>query len=45
LAKHPDYQEKVSDFIQKDPLAPRRKEILDYLEREGVAGILAQYAG
>ena len=36
LAKHPDYQEKVSDFIQKDPLAPRRQEILDYLEREGV---------
>jgi len=36
LDKHPDYQEMVSEFIQKDPLAPRRQEILDCLEREGV---------
>ena len=33
LAKHPDYQRKVTEFIQKDPLAPRRKEILDCLQR------------
>jgi len=36
LAKHPDYQNKVSEFIQADPLAPRRQEILDCLERAGV---------
>jgi GT2 family glycosyltransferase len=35
LGKHPDYQRKVSEFIQMDPLAPRRTEILDYLERAG----------
>jgi GT2 family glycosyltransferase len=35
LGKHPDYQHKVSEFIQMDPLAPRRTEILDYLERAG----------
>jgi GT2 family glycosyltransferase len=35
LGKHPDYQRKVSEFIQTDPLAPRRTEILDYLERAG----------
>lgn len=45
LAKHPDYQEKVTDFIQKDPLATRRQEILDCLERGGSAGILSQYTG
>jgi len=35
-AKHPDYQQKVAEFISKDPLAPRRQEILDCLERTGV---------
>jgi len=36
LAKHPDYQRKVMEFIQTDPLAPRRQEILDCLQRAGV---------
>ena len=36
LAKHPDYLSKVSEFIQTDPLAGRRQEILDCLERAGV---------
>ena len=36
LAKHPEYQQQVAEFIQKDPLAPRRTEILDCLERSGV---------
>jgi GT2 family glycosyltransferase len=36
LAKHPDYQQKVSDFIKADPLAPRRQEILTCLERAGL---------
>ena len=36
LAKHPDYQRKVSEFIQNDPLASRREEILDCLERAGL---------
>ena len=31
-AKHPDYQSKVMEFIQTDPLAPRRQEILDCLQ-------------
>lgn len=35
LSKHPDYQRKVADFIQTDPLAPRRQEILACLERAG----------
>jgi GT2 family glycosyltransferase len=35
LGKHPDYQRRVSEFIQTDPLASRRTEILDYLERAG----------
>jgi GT2 family glycosyltransferase len=33
LAKHPDYQAQVAEFIQNDPLAARRQEILDCLER------------
>lgn len=33
LAKHPDYQKEIEEFIQADPLAPRRKEILACLER------------
>ena len=32
LAKHPDYHRKVSEFIQTDPLAERRQEILACLE-------------
>ena len=36
LAKHPDYLDKVSAFIKTDPLAPRRQQILDCLERSGV---------
>lgn len=36
LAKHPDYLQKVSEFIKKDPLATRREQILDCLERSGV---------
>ena len=36
LAKHPDYQQKVTEFIATDPLAGRRQEILDCLERSGV---------
>jgi len=32
LVKHPDYQRKVMEFIQTDPLAPRRQEILDCLQ-------------
>ncbi len=38
LSKHPDYQRKVADFIQKDPLARRRKEIIACLERAGTTG-------
>jgi len=33
LAKHPDYQQKIADFIEADPLAPRRREILACLKR------------
>lgn len=36
LAKHPEYMRKVTEFIKTDPLAPRRKQILDCLERKGV---------
>ncbi len=36
LAKHPDYHRRVSEFIQADPLAERRREILDCLERAGM---------
>lgn len=36
LAKHPDYLQKVTEFIQADPLAPRREEILVCLERAGL---------
>jgi len=35
LAKHPDYLRKVTEFIKADPLAPRRRQILDCLERTG----------
>jgi len=34
LSKHPDYQNKVSEFIKADPLQPRRRQILDCLERK-----------
>lgn len=36
LSKHPGYQNKVSEFIRLDPLAPRRQEILDCLQRSGI---------
>ena len=36
LAKHPDYQRRVAEFIQNDPLAARRQEILDCLERSDI---------
>jgi hypothetical protein len=36
LSRHPDYLELVQDFIAKDPLAVRRREILDALDRAGV---------
>jgi GT2 family glycosyltransferase len=36
LAKHPAYQQKVSEFIRKDPLATRRQELLTCLERAGI---------
>ncbi|NNK97914.1 MAG: glycosyltransferase family 2 protein [Xanthomonadales bacterium] len=36
LAKHPDYMDKVSKFIQSDPLAGRREEIIACLERAGI---------
>ena len=36
LNKHPDYQRKVMEFIQQDPLASRRQEILNCLERAGL---------
>jgi len=38
LAKHPDYLRKVSEFIESDPLASRRQEILNCLEGEGLVG-------
>ena len=36
LAKHPDYQRDVMEFIQADPLADRRNEILTCLEHTGI---------
>ncbi len=36
LTKHPDYQQKVSEFISRDPLATRRQELLACIERAGV---------
>ena len=33
LAKHPDYLRKVMEFIKADPLAARRRQILECLER------------
>lgn len=37
LSRHPHYLEQVQEFITMDPLAPRRTELLDALERAGVA--------
>jgi GT2 family glycosyltransferase len=37
LSRHPDYLEQVQEFIAADPLAPRRTELLDALQRAGVA--------
>ena len=36
LSRHPDYLELVQAFIAEDPLAVRRREILDALDRAGV---------
>lgn len=36
LGRHPDYRQKVAEFIAADPLATRRQEILDCLERSSV---------
>lgn len=36
LAKHPAYQQIVSDFIRQDPLATRRQQLLACLERAGI---------
>lgn len=38
LEKHPDYQQAVSEFIQDDPLAGRRQEIIECLEHAATAG-------
>jgi GT2 family glycosyltransferase len=35
LAKHPEYLRKVMAFIKADPLATRRRQILECLERTG----------
>ena len=32
LALHPDYAEKIDNFIKKDPLAPIRKSITDKID-------------
>lgn len=37
LSRHPDYLEQVQEFITLDPLAPRRAELLDAMERAGIA--------
>lgn len=36
LQRHPDYLERVQDFIRDDPLRQRRRILLDALERAGV---------
>lgn len=36
LAKHPEYLDKVMKFIDADPFAPRRRQILECLERTGI---------
>ena len=36
LAKHPDYQHRVDEFIRRDPLSIRRQQILRCLERENL---------
>jgi GT2 family glycosyltransferase len=41
LAKHPDYQDKVTAFINSDPLAARREQILTCLRHAVPAGIEA----
>ena len=37
LSRHPDYLNQVQKFIASDPLEPRRAELLDALQRAGVA--------
>ena len=34
LARHPEYLDKVSEFIETDPLEQRRRQILECLERK-----------
>jgi GT2 family glycosyltransferase len=36
LGKHPDYQQKVAEFIMRDPLCSRRAEILACFNRAGI---------
>jgi GT2 family glycosyltransferase len=36
LSRHPDYLERVQAFIAADPLAGRRRAIVDALDRAGV---------
>lgn len=36
LDRHPDYLERVMDFIRQDPLAPRRRAVLAAIERAGL---------
>jgi len=45
LAKHPDYLHKISEFIQTDPFAERRQEVLDCLERAGLGRNVPQAHG
>jgi GT2 family glycosyltransferase len=37
LSRHPHYLRQVQEFIETDPLASRRSELLDALQRAGVA--------
>lgn len=36
LGKHPDYQRQVESFIRNDPLASRRSDILECIDRAGI---------
>jgi GT2 family glycosyltransferase len=38
LGKHPDYLEKVSRFIKDDPIADRRRQVLQKLRSSGLPG-------
>ena len=41
LAKHPDYLEQVSQWIERDPLAARRAEVLAYRAAHGSGKLTA----